>query len=326
MAADIPAFTLNDGTKMPAVGMGCWMGGFGGGARVSAMVKKALEVGYRHFDTASGYGNEEQVGAALRESGIPREQLYVVTKLGGSGHHRVEEAFEESLAKLGIEYVDLYLMHWPQGDCDGRTLQPEDAPTFIDTWKDMEKLLGTGKVKSIGVSNFSIKTLTELLPHCKIVPAVNQVEAHPFLPQVELKNFCEDKGILITAYSPLGRPPSGQPPTVPTEGVPSLLSNSTVVGITEKYKVTPAQVLLSWGVQRGTPVIPKSENEERMRANITLLHLDETDMKVLDTEHTKPGLHRSLMSYHSTIGGQGSVFGWTYEQMGWNLAIGGVVP
>ncbi|KAI0044266.1 Aldo/keto reductase [Auriscalpium vulgare] len=322
MAADIPAFTLNDGTKMPSVGMGCWMGGYGGGQRVNAMVKKALQAGYRHFDTAAGYGNEEQVGAALRESGIPREELYVVTKLGGDKHARVHEAFEESLSKLGLDYIDLYLVHWPQAENDTEeVLKPHEAPTIVDTWKDMEKLLDTGKVKSIGVSNFSVKTLTELLPHAKVIPAANQVEMHPFLPQYELQKFCEEKGILITAYSPLG-----QPPAVGKEGVPSLLTNPTILSIAKERGVTPAQVLLSWGVQRGTAVIPKSENEERMKANITLVKLSDAETQGIDAEHKKPGLHRSLLSYHSVIDGKGAVFGWTYEQLGWNLTKGGVVP
>ncbi|KAF7375875.1 aldo/keto reductase [Mycena sanguinolenta] len=203
--ANIPSFTLNDGTKIPSIGMGCWMGVSGGGERVYDMCLAALQCGYRHFDTASGYANEEYVGRAIRDSGIPREEIYLTTKLGNVDHHRVKEAFEESLQKLDVAYVDLYLLHWPQGFINGKVLSPEEHPTFIETWKEMEKLLETGKVKSIGVSNFSIKTLEQLLPHCSIIPATNQVELHPCLPQTKLKAFCEDRGILLTAYSPLGR-------------------------------------------------------------------------------------------------------------------------
>jgi len=317
MAANIPSFTLNNGTTIPVVGMGCWMGKSTAG--VKEMCTKALAVGYRHFDTAAGYGNEEHVGAALVDSGVPREELYVTTKLGNDSHHRVREAFEESLAKLGCGYVDLYLMHWPQaGGSGGVTLKPEESPTIIDTWKEMEKLLDTGKVKSIGVSNFSVKLLTQLLPHCKVVPATNQVEAHPCLPQTELKEFCEARGILLTAYSPLGRPPAAHEESQ----MPTLLAEPAVRTPAEKYGVTPAQVLVSWGVQRRTIIIPKSENEGRMRANITLVKLDEAEIKAIDAVHTQPGMHRSLLAYHGT---QSLVFGWTYEQLGWDMKPGGIV-
>lgn len=324
MTANIPSFTLNNGTTIPAVGMGCWMGVPGGGERVKQMCKKALAVGYRHFDTASGYENEEYVGAAIAESGVPREELYITTKLANWSHHRVREAFEESLAQLGCNYIDLYLMHWPQaviGDglgWQGAPLKSEEHPTIIDTWKEMEKLLDTGKVKSIGVSNFSIKTLTQLLPHCKVVPATNQVEMHPYLPQTELKEFCEARGILLTAYSPLGQPPASQE----SSQIPMLMADPVVRALADKYGASPAQILVSWGVQRNTIIIPKSEDEGRMRANITLVKLDETDVKAIDVVHTKPGLHRSLLGIHTA---EGTVFGWTYEQLGWDMKLGGIV-
>ncbi|KAG8922868.1 hypothetical protein FRC00_006933 [Tulasnella sp. 408] len=171
-----PSITLNNGQKMPAVGLGCWMGSYGEGERCEQMVRTALKVGYRHFDTAAGYQNEEHTGKALRESGIPRSEIFLTTKLANTDHHRVKEAFEASLARLDCEYVDLYLMHWPQAqDESGRVLKQEESPTFVETWREMEKLLDTGKVKSIGVSNFSVKTFDALLPHVNVVPAVNQV-------------------------------------------------------------------------------------------------------------------------------------------------------
>ncbi|TFY60908.1 hypothetical protein EVG20_g7250 [Dentipellis fragilis] len=298
--ANIPYLTFNNGTKVPSIGMGCWMGQAGGGELVKEMCTKALAAGYRHFDTAAGYENEAQVGAALRESGIPREELYVTTKLSFE-HNRVRELFDESLQKLGLEYIDLYLMHWPNAIVDGKILTPEEHPTIVDTWKEMEKLLDTGKVKSIGVSNFSLKTLNQLLPHCKVVPATNQVELHPYLPQHELKAFCEERGILLTAYSPLGQRPS------PSEdqSVPALFADPTITALAEKYKTTIGQILISWSVQRGTISIPKSSNTERMKANITLVKLDEADTKAINGIHEQPGKHRSLLVYQGSKPGGG---------------------
>ncbi|KAJ7188602.1 Aldo/keto reductase [Mycena filopes] len=313
--ANIPSFTLNDGTKIPSLGMGCWMGGPGGGERVYQMCSEALKCGYRHFDTASGYANEEEVGRAIRDSGIPRSDIYVTTKLGSRDHHRVKEAFEESLKKLDVSYIDLYLMHWPLGMISprsGKVLAPEEHPTYSETWKEMEKLMQTGKVKTLGVSNFSIKTLEHLLPQCEVIPATNQVELHPCLPQAELKAYCEAKNILLTAYSPLGQSTF-------------IMEDTTIKSIAEKVKTTPAQVLMSWAVQRGTITIPKSENKERMLANITLVSIPAEDMAVIDALHQKPNMHKSLLSYHSTEDPVG-VFGWTYEQLGWNMVSGGVVP
>ncbi|KAG9220633.1 hypothetical protein CCMSSC00406_0003732 [Pleurotus cornucopiae] len=230
-------------------------------------------------------------------------------------HDRVRESFEESLQNLQCGYVDLYLMHWPFAvitDSSGqsRTLRPDEHPTFIDTWKEMEKLLDTGKVKTIGVSNFSVKTLTELLPHCTVIPATNQVELHPCLPQAELKVFCEEKGILLTAYTPLGRSKV-------------LLEHETVGDIAKSLSVTPAQVLLSWSVQRGIIVVPKSEDDQRMQDNIKLVHLSDEAVERINKIHEEPGMHRSLLKYHSPEGG---AFGWSYEDFGWNMVTGGIIP
>ncbi|KAJ7188731.1 Aldo/keto reductase [Mycena filopes] len=310
--ATIPSFTLNNGTKIPALGMGCWMGGPGGGERVYQMCSEALKCGYRHFDTANGYANEEEVGRAIRDSGIPRSEIYLTTKLGNGDHHRVAEAFEESLEKLGVPYVDLYLLHWPQASVDGKLMAPEDHPTYTETWEEMEKLMQTGKVKTLGVSNFSIKTLEHLLPQCEIIPATNQVEMHPCLPQADLKAYCEAKNILLTAYSPLGRSKF-------------LIEDATIKGLAEKHNTSPAQILLSWAVQRGTIAVPKSEHKERMLANITPVSLSAEDMVVVDGFHKQPNMHKSLLVYHSKEE-PASVFGWTYEQLGWNMVLGGVVP
>ncbi|KAI0827824.1 Aldo/keto reductase [Trametes gibbosa] len=318
MAADIPDFTLNTGYKMPSIGIGCWMGTPGGGEVVEKMCKDALAAGYRHIDTAFGYANEEFVGKAIRESGVPREEIFLTTKLPNHHHHKVQASFEESRAKLGVDYVDLYLMHWPQAFTeDNKPIPHDQSPTFVETWKAIEGLLDTGKVRSIGVSNFSIKLLEVLLREGSVVPATNQVECHPCLPSCDLKAWCAAKGILITAYSPLGRPKE-------YDGKPVFLDDPDVVSIAQSHNATPGQVALSWGVQRGTSVIPKSENPERIKQNIALIKLSKVEMDTLDAIHKKPGMHRSLLRYHE-YNPDGTIFGWTYEELGWNMSKGGIV-
>ncbi|KAF7792260.1 hypothetical protein EIP86_003296 [Pleurotus ostreatoroseus] len=306
---NIPYFMLNNGQNMPAVGMGCWLGFDGGGDAAEEMCKNALKCGYRHFDTAWGYNNEESVGKAIRESGVPRSEIFLTTKLWNANHHRVREAFEMSLAALDCEYIDLYLMHWPQAEVDGACRVPDvhEAPTFVDTWKEMEKLLETGKVKSIGVSNFSIKNLEHLLPHCKVIPVTNQVQLHPCLPQTVLKAYCEAKGILLTAYSPFG------------QSNPLFFKDPDFERVAKAHGATPAQVAISWAVQRGTAVVPKSANPERMKQNLQLVRLTSEDMSVIDAIHAKPGMHRNLLSIPGDR--PGVIFGWTYEQLGWNWAL-----
>lgn len=287
------------------------MGRVGEGEHVVQMVKNALDLGYRHIDTAANYGNEESVGRAIRESNVPRQDIFITTKLAGEDHGSVSSALDHSLQKLGVQYIDLFLMHWPQALLDsGEALQPEESPTFIETWKEMEQLVASGKTRSIGVSNFSIKTLTTLLQHARVMPVVNQVEAHPCLPQHSLLSFCNAHGILLTAYSPVGKN--------------KYANNEDLVAIAKSNNVTEAQVLLSWGVQRGTAVIPKSESKEHLKNNISLIELTPNDMKALDKLHEKPGMHHSVCGFHSSELG-GSCFGWTYEQLGWDMIQGGIM-
>ncbi|GLB41058.1 putative aldo/keto reductase family protein [Lyophyllum shimeji] len=311
MAPDTRRFLLNNGHAVPAVGVGCWMGRVGEGEHVVQMVKNALEIGYRHIDTAAMYDDEVSVGQAIRESKLPREEIFITTKLAGKDHRRASAALDRSLQKLGVEYVDLYLMHWPQAEREsGEVIPPEGSPTFVDTWKDMEKLVESGKARSIGVSNFSIKNLKVLLPHARIVPAVNQIEAHPCLPGHALLAFCKAHGIHVTAYAPVAKGKLGEV--------------EDLVAIAQSKGVTVAQVLLSWGVQRGTSVIPKTENPQRLKENISLVELSPDDMEVLDKLHEKSGMHHSMCGFHSPALG-GSAFGWTYEQLGWDMTLGGIV-
>lgn len=321
----IPQFTLNTGAKIPAVGLGVWMGSPGQHERAEAMCATALKLGYRAFDTASGYGNEAAVGRAIRASGVPRSEIFVTTKLGSTHHHKVAEAFETSLKALDIEYIDLYLIHWPQAAVDGKVLTPDEHPDIVDTWKDMEKLLATGKVKAIGVSNFNAERIQRLIDECTVVPAANQVELHPCLPQVALVEFCQSKNVLVTAYSSLGQPGGQISPDGSTVTVPDVFfSNDRLKEIATKHAATIAQVLLSWAVARGINVIPKSENADRLRTNATVIQLDAEETAFLDDFHKGPGLHRSLLTYHSLADPIG-VFKWTYEQLGWPMTRGGFV-
>jgi len=306
------SFTFNNGLKIPSVGLGCWMGLPGEAEACYEMCLKGLKLGYRHIDTALGYGNEEAVGRAVRDSGVPREEIFVTTKLAWKHHGSVPEGFELSLKSLGMNYVDLYLMHWPQAADpeSGRILEPEESPTYVETWKAMEDLLPTGKVKSIGVSNFSIKTLEVLLPHAKVVPVTNQIEVHPSLPWFELLEYCKSKGILITAYSPLGRNPT------------FFFDNADVKSIVEAEGISPAQLLISWAVQRGTVPIPKTVTESRLKENLNVVKLSDKAMDCLDNFYRTSGVHGTLIFKDQP---NGKVFGWTYDQLGWGMNDKGIV-
>lgn len=316
----VPLVKLNTGAHIPAVGLGCWMGHPGGGDEAYEMVKLALKLGYRHFDTAARYGNEEAVGKAIRESGIPRSEIFVTTKLVDWDHDDPARGLDGSLKALDIGYIDLYLIHWPMarlGGRNGKLCQPDESPTFVETWLGMEKLLVGGKVKQIGVSNFSIKNLEILLQKATVVPAVNQVELHPCHPENELLKYCASKGIHLTAYCPLGQYRS------PFFSDPVFVEAADRLSNLLSKPITPSQLVLSWAVQRGTIVIPKSSKEERLRQNIDILTLPDDIFKTVDEYHKRPGMHKTLDEY--TLRDPGTVGGWTYDQMGWNLDKGGNV-
>ncbi|KAL8287639.1 hypothetical protein RQP46_003497 [Phenoliferia psychrophenolica] len=303
---------LANGHSIPVIGLGCWMGKpgkEGENQEAEEMVTNALKAGYTHFDTASGYGNEQAVGAAIRKSGVPRESVFVTTKLAQPDHGRVAEAFANSLKLLDIDYIDLYLMHWPQAHdpVTKRVLGPDESPTINETWAQMEQLLAGGKVKSIGVSNFSVKLLDRLATTATVTPSVNQVESHPYYPRSDLTEYCKSKGIHLTAYCPLGQYNS------------PILAEKLILDIAEKHGKTPGQVLISWSIQRGGwSVVPKSSNPVRLAQNLVTFTLSPDEVSAISKLHEEPGKLKSLCAYVNGRIVPGSIFGWTLEQLGWD--------
>ncbi|WP_405632078.1 aldo/keto reductase [Streptomyces sp. NBC_00016] len=242
--SSIPEYTLNDGTKLPVLGLGTWPMD---DAEAERSVAEALGLGYRLVDTATNYRNESGVGRGVARGGVPREEIVVATKLPGR-HHGYEEtlaSFEESRQRLGLDYVDLYLIHWPLPRVD----------RFVDSWRAMIKLREDGLVRSIGVSNFTAGHIERLEKETGVLPSVNQIELHPLFPQDELRAFHETKGVRTESWSPLGRGST-------------LLEDPAVVSVAESLGVTPGQVVLRWHLQLGTVPIPKSSSPERQRANL----------------------------------------------------------
>lgn len=253
--------TLNNDVKMPMLGLGVYK--VEDGVVTVDTVKAALDAGYRLIDTAAIYQNEESVGQALREAGIPREDVFVTTKLWNEFHGFDEalQAFQDSLDRLGLEYVDLFLIHWPM---------PRFGK-FVETYKALEQLYEEGRVRAIGVSNFEIEHLEQIIQSCSIVPAVNQVEIHPYLSQKELIAFCKRYDIQIQAWSPLmkGR---------------EALEDETIVKIANAHGKSPAQVILRWHLQNGVAVIPKSVTPSRIKENIQVFDftLTKEEMAAID--------------------------------------------
>lgn len=272
--------------RIPQVGLGTWTQHKQG--EVEGAVKAAVRIGFRHIDCAAEYKNEEEVGralaAVLADGTVRREELWVTSKLMNSDHapDRVAAACNESLARLGLNYLDLYLMHWPATGSEGPTLEPP----LEATWTAMEGLVRRGLVRAIGTSNFSAKKLQGLLSSCSIRPAVNQVEAHPFFRNDDLLAWCKAQDIHMTAYSPLGTPH--------TAGwfkreTPVLLKDPTVTAIATKHGKSAADVVIAWAVQRGTSCLPKSTNPDHLRSNLAAgsWRLPEDDFKALSSLPTQ---------------------------------------
>ncbi|KAL4783996.1 NADP-dependent oxidoreductase domain-containing protein [Aspergillus varians] len=277
-------YKLNTGAEIPALGFGTWQSAPG---EVSKAVYHALKTGYRHIDTAQCYDNETEVGEginrALSEGLVQRSEIFVTTKLWSTYHTRVEEALNLSLSKLGLDYVDLYLVHWPlamnpNGNHELFPKLPDGSRdlvrshSHVTTWKSLEELIARNpdKVRAIGVSNYSRLYLEELIPQVAVVPAVNQIENHPALPQQEIVDYCKEKGILVTAFSPLGS--TGSP----------LFSAPAIVEVATRTGVRPATVLLSWHLARGSAVLAKSVTPSRIEENRKLVALDQEDVDLID--------------------------------------------
>ena len=262
--AQIPTITLNNGVEIPQLGLGVFQVPEDDTQRI---VEDALAAGYRHIDTAAGYYNEEGVGAALRATDIPRDEIFVTTKLrnGDQGYDTTLAAFEASRAALDLEYVDLFLVHWPVPSLD----------LYVETWRAFEKLQADGVVRSIGVSNFLPEHLDRLVAETEIVPSVNQIEVHPTFQQADLQAATRAHGIAVQAYSPLGRGTDLEAPAV--------------VDAAQRLGVSPAQVVLRWHLQAGRIVIPKSVTAERIRANIDVLGFELTDADVAAIDALESG-------------------------------------
>jgi diketogulonate reductase-like aldo/keto reductase len=252
----VPSLLMNNGLQIPQVGFGVFLVP---PDETKQAVAEALKAGYRLIDTAQGYRNEEGVGAAIAESDVSRDDLFVTTKLTNSehGYDTTLAAFDDSIKKLRLDVLDLFLIHWPLPMFD----------QYVETWQAFERLLADGRVRSIGVSNFEVAHLERLLAETDVTPAVNQIELHPEFPQEELRAFHDEHEILTESWGPLGQ---GK----------GLLENSRIVELAQRKDRTPAQVVLRWHVQLGCVVIPKSVNPDRMRENIDLFdfELDDADM------------------------------------------------
>lgn len=268
-ATTVPSLKLNNGISIPQLGLGVWQES---DDEAEFSVAEAIEAGYRLFDTAAMYRNEEGVGRAIKRSIVPREELFITTKLWNTdhGYEAAMKAFDESLSRLGLDYIDLYLIHWPT---PAREL-------YVETWQALEELYASGRVRAIGVSNFMPEHLDTLLKAAEVIPAVNQIEVHPDFQQHKLTRYCRSKGMAVESWSPLGGTGSG------------LLYDQIVHDIASLHNKTPAQVILRWHIQSGFIAIPKSVHVERIEENIDIFdfELSDVDMKelaILDGENRR---------------------------------------
>jgi 2,5-diketo-D-gluconate reductase A len=261
-----PIVALNDGRSMPQLGFGVWQVE---NRQATNVVKEAIGAGYRSIDTAAIYGNEEGVGAAIRQAGVPRKDLFITTKLWNDdqGFDAARRAFDASLKRLGLDDVDLYLIHWPAWKRDA----------YAETWRALVKLKEEGRAKSIGVSNFNIPHLQRLFDETGVVPAVNQIELHPRFQQKELRAFHAEHGILTESWSPLGQG--------------TLISHESLAAIARRHGKTPAQVIIRWHLDNGLVAIPKSVTPARIRQNIDVFdfRLDVEDLRAIEALDQRSG-------------------------------------
>lgn len=291
-----------NGDQMPILGLGTWKSNAG---EVYSAVREALRIGYRHIDCAAVYGNEAEVGTALadsiKEGLVTREQLWITSKLWNNSHapEDVRPALEQTLSDLKLDYLDLYLIHWPVHIRKGvlyhkssADLLPLDQIPIEKTWRILEETAAEGLCRHLGVSNFSVVKLKSLLSHADLRPEVNQIELHPYLQQPEMLTFCRENAIHLTGYAPLGS--ADRPSRLKVDGEPVLMEEETIREIAREQNATPAQILISWAIQRNSSVIPKSVNPERLRQNFEAaeLVLSEDQVRKID----KLDRHRRYIS------------------------------
>lgn len=285
-------FPITDTETIPALGLGTWKSNKGD---VGQAVSSAIEIGYRHIDCALIYQNEKEIGAsigsALSAGQVKRDELWVTSKLWNNAHAKkhVRPALERTLKDLQVDYLDLFLIHWPvhfQPDVSFPR-RPEDflgpdAIPVMETWQEMERMVKLGLCRFIGVCNFNLTRLKDLKGQSTIQPVMNQIELHPYLQQAKMVDYCKENGVLLTAYSPLGS--GDRPAAMKKEDEPSLLNHPAVLKLAEKKNLTPGQLLLAWGLSRGTVVIPKSVSPERQQENFVAadLSLDTSDIQAIN--------------------------------------------
>ncbi|KAK2665457.1 hypothetical protein Ddye_004031 [Dipteronia dyeriana] len=294
----VPTLRLNNGFDMPILGLGVWRTNKGG---MKDLIINAIKIGYRHFDCATDYKSEREVGEALAEAFhkglVKREQLFVTSKLWNSDHGHVIEAFKNSLEKLQLDYLDLYLVHFPIASTHtgvGTTRNTYDGDGMLDidttisletTWHDMESLVSMGLVHSIGISNYDVFLTRDCLAYSKVKPAVNQIETHPYFQRASLVKLCQKHGLCVTAHTPLG----GAIANAKRFGSISCLDDSVLEDLAEKYKKSVVQIVLRWGIQRNTIVIPKTSSVERLKENFNVFDFaiteENMDIKGVDRKH-----------------------------------------
>ena len=306
------SFKFSNGDEMPALGLGTWKSKPG---EVCNAVRDAIKQGYRHIDCAYIYMNEAEIGQAFSDAfksgDVKREELWITSKLWNSAHlvKAVRPAIEKTLKDLQLDYLDLYLMHWPVALKPGVGF-PQSEQDFIsleeipisDTWKAMEACAKAGLTRHIGVSNFTINKIKDLLTKCEIRPEANQIELQPFLAQNDIKKFCKKENIVVTAYSPLGS--TDRPAQFKAPDEPSLMENPVIMDIAKTHGYTPAQVLIRWAIQRGTSVIPKSVNPGRMKQNLDAasIELTEEDMKRIGAMDRHERILKGALWYAPDLG------------------------
>ena len=289
MTGNVPTATLNNGVEMPMLGFGVFQ--VPDPAECERSVRDAIDVGYRLLDTAASYGNEEAVGAAIRSHGIDRRDLFVTTKLWvqDASYEGAKAAFERSMNKLQLDYLDLYLIHTPFAFQPGDNQDPRDkdgnviydpTTTLQDTWKALETLVDHGKCRAIGLSDITLDKLKPIYESARIKPAVVQVESHPYLPETELLDFCNKNGIVLLAFAPLGHGMT-----------PGLLEDPVINGVAKRINKTPAQVLLAWAIQRGTALLTTPKSAARAKENFDLSRLPQDAFDEINRIQTRQRLN-----------------------------------